>query len=261
MGEAKDNKCGNDAIRTEETKEHFDDIYLEETPVPFKERIMDRLDYVPDEFNRRMFDRHILPWCEKEAAGGRTLRFVDLCSCFGNTTLATVFGMSVEAIRENWKDAASCRRAAQPRRLPLHVTGIDISAPALGYGKSAGIFDDILEADLNNPTVEARAAVDRAMAGADVVVSSAALVYLELPAVKALIEPFARAEREGFLLVNFLNPFALDKADAMKRLLLDRLDFVGSMASRHRRLSEPERRNHPGEEWVLLELWVLGRRG
>ncbi len=251
---------GQSEIRTDEKKQHFDDIYVEKDPVAFKERIVDALDYISDDFNRQMFDRLILPWCEKEAAKGRTLNFVDLCCCFGNTTLATAHGMNVGEIRENWKDAESCRRAAQPRRLPLRTTGIDISGNALAYGKRAGIFDEVIEADLNNPTAEARASVDRAMGGADLVISTASLVYLELPAIKAVIEPFARAKGEGYLLVNFLNPFALEKADATKRLLLEHFDFVGSMASRHRRMSALEQENYPGEEWALLELWVL-RRG
>ncbi|MEX2380859.1 MAG: class I SAM-dependent methyltransferase [Opitutales bacterium] len=248
-------------IKTDEKKQHFDDIYVQRDPVAFKERIIDALDYISDDFNKSVFDRLILPWCERKIAEGESLNYVDLCCCFGNTTLATVHGMSVEEIRENWRDHDSCRQAARPRRLPLKTTGIDISGNALAYGKSAGIFDEVIEADLNAPPDDARVAVEQTMETADVVISTAALVYLELPAIEALIEPFARSEKEGYMLVNFLNPFALEKADATKRLLLEKLDFVGSMASRHRRLTPFEQKNYAGEEWALLELWVLKRRG
>lgn len=91
----------------------------------------------------------------------------------------------------------------------------------------------------------------------------AALVYLDLETIEALISSFAKGgsgKKEGYILVNFLNPFALEKADATKRILLNHLEFVGSRATRHRRMSELEQKNYPGEEWSLLELWVLKRR-
>ena len=63
----------------------------------------------------------------------------------------------------------------------------------------------------------------------------------------------------GYVIVNFLNPFTPEKADATKRLLLKHLHFVGSVATRHRRMSPLERDNYPGEDWALLEIWVLSR--
>ncbi len=249
------------AVKTEEKKQHFDDIYVAETPVPFKEQIIDALDYISDNFNRQTFDRLILPWAKQQAAAGKSLNYVDLCCCFGNTTMAAIHGMDVEAIRDNWKDTESCARVAAPRRLPVRSTGIDISGNALAYGKSAGLFDETIEADLNNPAPEVARAVEAAMAEADIVISTAALVYLDPPAIEKLIDAFARTPREGYMLVNFLNPFALEKADATKRLLLEKLEFVGSNAARHRRLSPLEQENYPGETWALLELWVLRRKG
>ncbi len=247
-------------VRTDEKKQHFDDIYVAEDPVPYKERILDALEYVSDNFNKQTFDRLILPWARDKTAGGSPLSFVDLAGCFGNTTLATVNGMDYDAIRHNWRDHDAARTVDRPRRFPASVTGIDISANALAYGKSAGIYDATIEADLNSPDPEARAAVDRALAEADIVISTAALVYLEPQAVEKLLDAFASGSGEGYLLVNFLNPFALDAADATKRLLLERLELVGSMAARHRRLSELEQQNYPGEQWALLEIWVLRRQ-
>jgi len=247
-------------VKTDEKKQHFDDIYVAESPVPFKERILDALEYVSDDFNRQTFDRLILPWARRMTADGTALRLVDVAGCFGNTTMATVHGMDYEAIRQNWRDAEAAKTIDQPRRFPVHTTGIDISANALAYGKAAGLYDATIEADLNNPDPEARAAVENALQEADIVISTAALVYLEPEAVARLLDAFVRGSGEGYMLVNFLNPFALDAADATKRMLLERLAFVGSMASRHRRLSELEQANYPGEEWALLEIWVLRRQ-
>ena len=85
-------------------------------------------------------------------------------------------------------------------------------------------------------------------------------MYLDLETVDVLVSAFARGTGEGYVLVNFLNPFAPEKADATKRILLEHLEFVGSRATRHRRMSALERENYPGEDWSLLELWVLKRR-
>ncbi|MDR9402180.1 MAG: class I SAM-dependent methyltransferase [Halothece sp. Uz-M2-17] len=244
-------------VKTDEKKQHFDDIYMESTPVPFKERIIDALDYISDNNNRQTFDRLILPWCQQQ--GGQPIPYVDLCCCFGNTTLAIAHDMTVDEIRENWKDDQTAQTPLKPRRLNLKTTGIDISQNALNYTQQAGIFDQTIQADLNQSSPEKKAQVLQTMSEADILVSTASLVYLEESAIQDLIGAFANADREGYCIVNFLNPFGLEKADATKRILLEHLKFVGSTATRHRRLSPLEQENYPGEEWSLLEIWVLKR--
>merc|ERR1712183_1059832 len=98
------------------------------------------------------------------------------------------------------------------------------------------------------------------MKDADILLSTADLVYLDLESIESIVSSFAGSQTPGFVLVNFLNPFSLEKADQTKRILLKHLDFVASRATRHRRLSSLEQENYPGEEWSLLELWVLKRR-
>lgn len=246
-------------VKTDEKKQHFDDIYVAENPVPFKERILDDLQYVSDNFNRQTFDRLILDWAQSKAAQG-PVNFIDLAGCFGNTTMACLNGMDYEAIRDNWKDAQSAQSVSQPRRFQAKVTGIDISENALAYGKSAGIYDETIDVDLNNPDTGKQAQLDQAISEANILISTAALVYLDTDAVERVLDAFAKGDDEGYLLVNFLNPFALEAADSAKRALLERFEFVGSMASRHRLMSAIERENYPGEEWVMLEIWVLKRK-
>lgn len=249
-------------IKTDEKKQHFDDIYVAPTPVPFKEQIIDALDYISDDHNRATFNRLVRPWVEDTAQRtGHPLPYLDLCCCFGNTTLALAHQMSVADLRENWRDETSAEKPLKPRELPLTTTGIDISQPALDFTRRAGIFDDTLTADLNHMDEETSGRALALMEAADLLVSTAALVYLDLPTIEQLIGAFASADREGYVMVNFLNPFSLKKSDQTKRLLLKHLDFVGSTATRHRRLSPLEQENYPGEEWALLEIWVLRRRG
>ena len=246
-------------VKTDEKKQHFDDIYVEPTPVPYKIRILDALDYISDDFNRQMFDRLILPWIQ--AQGGKSLEYVDLCACFGNTTMAAVYGMTYKQICENWKDEIACMNIEGSRRFPCTIAGIDISPSAMAYGKTVGLYDTTVVCDLNDDSVPEKQAALETMKTADVVIATAALVYLDIDTVESIIGAFAsKSKTEGYMLVNFLNPFALDKADETKKILLKHLEFVGSMATRHRKMSQLERDNYPGEEWALLELWVLKRR-
>jgi hypothetical protein len=268
------------------TKQHFDDIYVAENPVPYKEHILDALQYVSDDFNKSEFDRLILPWALERTSQANTTRrqgdnggdndndepvattpvleFVDLGACFGNTTMATLYGMSCEAIRDNWASAKKCMAISSRcrRRFPAKTTAIDISESALSYGKNVGLYDDTIVANVNAMTGETRDLVMAALAAADILISAAALVYFDSSAIEEMIDVFCNVsnKEEGYVLVNFLHPFGLEKSDVTKRLLLSKLDFVGSRASRHRRLSTLEQTMYTGEEWVLLEIWVLKRR-
>ena len=174
-------------------------------------------------------------------------KFVDVCSCFGNTTLALVNGMTVVEIKANWADSDACKQMAKPRRFPATVTGIDLSANAVAYGKSAGIFDVAIQCDLNKWGAEQKAEIGAIMAEQDVLCATAALVYLDLETCDYLFGKFAEKKAPGRVIVNFLNPFELEKADATKRLLLKHFDFVGSRATKHRRLSSFEQSNYGGE--------------
>jgi hypothetical protein len=245
-------------IKADEKKQHFDDIYVAENPVPYKIRILDALEYISDNFNREMFDAHILP---NVLQNETPVKFVDLCACFGNTTMATIYGMTYEQICENWKDETSCRTIQASRRLKnCEITAVDISEPAMAYGSNVGLYDSNIVCNLNERSSEAFGKVVNAMKEATVFIATAALVYLDLESIEQLVGSFSSSSAEGYVLVNFLNPFALDKADDTKRILLKHLDFVASRATRHRRLSPLEQENYPDEEWSLLELWVLKRR-
>mmetsp|Transcript_666 Transcript_666/g.1510 ORF Transcript_666/g.1510 Transcript_666/m.1510 type:complete len:269 (+) Transcript_666:167-973(+) len=257
----------NTGVQTDEKKQHFDDIYVCDTPVPYKIRILDAMNYVSDEFNKAMFDEHIAPVFDSKDNGDKPVEYVDLCACFGNTTMACLHGMSYDDIRENWKDEESCQTINKARRTfgssNVNVTAIDISPQAMAYGKTVGLYDESMVCDLNNIEGEQFQAAKKAMGKADIFLSTAALCYLSVESIEELVDAFASSDDnsdDAMMLVNFLNPFCLEKADATKRILLSKLDFVASRATRHRRMSQLEQDNYPGEEWALLELWVLKKK-
>ena len=64
-------------VKTDEKKQHFDHVYVQQTPVMYKRDILDALEYVSDNYNRQMFDRLILPWV-KEQEQHKRISFVDV---------------------------------------------------------------------------------------------------------------------------------------------------------------------------------------
>jgi len=47
-------------VKTDEKKQHFDDIYVKTNPVPYKTEILDKLEYVSDNFNLSVFNLTLL---------------------------------------------------------------------------------------------------------------------------------------------------------------------------------------------------------
>lgn len=174
--------------------------------------------------------------------------------------MATIYGMTYAQIFENWKDETACKETQGERLFNCNITAIDISEPALKYGKSAGHYDTTITCNLNERDSESFSEVEAVMTKADILLCTAALCYLDVESIEKAISAYANGPGDGYILVNFLNPFSLEKADETKRILLKHLDFVGSRATRHRKLSPFEQENYNGEEWSLLELWVLKRR-
>eukprot|EP00929_Paragymnodinium_shiwhaense_P082120 TRINITY_DN43169_c0_g1_i1.p1 TRINITY_DN43169_c0_g1~~TRINITY_DN43169_c0_g1_i1.p1 ORF type:complete len:1161 (-),score=191.56 TRINITY_DN43169_c0_g1_i1:681-4106(-) len=244
-------------------KQQFDDIYGASNPIPYKVKLLDQLNYIADDAVRQEFDRCLLnsvvDLAGKLEKRGLHLNVVDLCSSFGNTTMAIVNGMSTAAIARNWSDVTVCEKVQCERRFPCRVLAVDKSVRATDYVLRAGIADERLVVDLNS-AAGVRAVAPR-MDEAHLAICTAGLVYLNVDTIMPLVHAFASADGEGYMIVNFLSPFDSRKADATKRILLEHLDFVGSYAARHRTLTQHEKDNFPNfGDWALLEVWVLARR-
>jgi len=251
-----------EAKDVEEGKQNFDWIYTEETPVAYKTQILDARNYITDNSTRAEFDRMIKPKCDDLAkARGGKLNFLDLGSCFGNSTLGMVYGMPTEDLRSFWKDEKSCQKVTAERRFPCKTIAVDLSENALKYCKSSGLADETHCINLND--AQERQNFKDTLQSTDILFSGATLCYLTAEAVDDVIGTFARGKGDGYICVNFLNPFEPEKSDQMKQILLKHLKFVGSAARRHRLLTEvPEKKTYPDYgDWSLIEIWVLQRPG
>jgi hypothetical protein len=246
---------------TPKKKANYEWIYNESNPVAYKELIIDDRDYICDDFNRRQFDRLVLPHMKHLASASRdgTVQVVEIGICFGNTTLALLHGMTIENIKEQWSNTTSCENIKVPRRFPCHVTGIDLSANAVAYCKRVGIADRAIDANLNT-----QAGLDKILPSvrkSELLILTGCMFYLDVTSVERILAEFANGEGDGYVVVNSSSPFDGDAADVKKQILLRHLDFVGSTASRHRTMSAEEKQAYPDfGDWALFENWTLKRR-
>jgi len=207
------------SIAPPEKKQSFDWIYDEPDPLAYVEHIMEKRDYICDNFTRQEFDRLILARLRELAtlSPSGKVNVAEIGMCFGNTTLALVHGLTTEKIKSFWRGTMSGDLVEALRRFPCHITGVDLSSSAMAYTKRVGIADETIAADLNtgNGLDEALPSVRQA----NLVISTASLVYLDVESVERIVVEFASGSGEGYMTVNFLNPFELGKSDQMKHLL------------------------------------------
>jgi hypothetical protein len=112
-------------IKTERTKQDFDRVYMSQTPILYKEHLLEAQCCISDNYNRQEFNRLILPWAKEQVS---TLSFVDVGACFGNTTMTTSYDMDYDAICNNWASLETCMSIQGTRRFEAKVTAIDISS-------------------------------------------------------------------------------------------------------------------------------------
>ena len=160
------------------------------------------------------------------------------------------------------KDEKACLQISKARvAFPAPLQALLYFCKCHGLRQEGGYLGyDLGVCDWNDDSVPEQQAVVETMKTAAVLISTAALVCLDMEVIESIAGAFASKPAEGYMLVNFWNPFSLEKADDNKRVLLKHFNFVGSMATRHRKMSQLEQENYPGEEWAQLELWVLKRR-
>lgn len=148
-------------------KADFGDIYSAPDPRPYFSSLL-ALDYQIPQRATSVVER-VLHLAATEDGPPRML---DLCCSYGINS-AMLFGpdgpaaaarryTSAEvASLTSAELAAADRRYYRPRRVPAHVTGLDVSSSGVGYGLAAGLLDAGFVADLeaSDPSPEVAAAL------------------------------------------------------------------------------------------------------
>ncbi len=125
-----------------QTKQHWGNIYIEPTPVPYY-TTMTPYDY--GHYHDRFLEM-FTPILDKNFPDrANNLDVVEIGTSYGNTTLAYKCGLDWAGCGKVWSDDSI---TLVPTRT-VNVTAVDMSSPALTYGLNRGIFDTIVVHDFN----------------------------------------------------------------------------------------------------------------
>ncbi|MGI9164527.1 MAG: hypothetical protein ACR2JI_16640 [Mycobacterium sp.] len=124
------------------TKQHWGDIYFAPTPVPFFTAFTP---YDYGHYHDRFLEIFSAYLHNHHPDRTECLKFVEIGASYGNTTLAYKCGYDWSTTGQIWSDDTV---PLLPMR-NVHVTAVDMSAPALRYGQARGIFDDVMVHDFN----------------------------------------------------------------------------------------------------------------
>ena len=163
-----------------------------------------------------------------------------------------------------WGSEDACYTLSKPRQFSVDTFGCDISANACAYGKKAGIFDDVLAADLNNLDESQKILLKERCKNANILIINS-MLYLNDGIFEQVIEWFESGTDPGLLILGFVFPYdGIERCKYFKSFLMQRFDFFDSIPAQNRILDEAEGRIY-GEQFgtweqSFYENWILTRR-
>ena len=173
----------------------------------------------------------------------------ELGANYGNTTLAYKCGLDWTAVGSVWNDPTS---SIVPTR-NIRAVAVDLSEPALKYGLSKNIFNDIFHYDFNTRFTPMMESI---LEDSDMLVMMMTTSYLEYNSLKSIIEIFLRKRnKKKVMLYNWLCAFD------NRNLTPDRLFFEysnwychDSTFCKHRNFTEEEKilRFNCSEAWNYI---------
>ena len=164
-------------------KASFDDIYERPDPRDYYARMSD-LEYRIPELAKPVFQQQIREY--RASARVCTPTVLDIGCSYGVNAALLRFDTTVRALADHYREADGdhtdliardrARLESENRPPDVRVIGMDVSHPALAYGREAGFLHDIVHADLesNEPTEEQRAV----LASADLIFSTGCIGYV-----------------------------------------------------------------------------------
>lgn len=242
---------------SQDFKQDWSDAYTVPHPVTYRNELMAKCGiHAKDGILKEIFDREALgTLCHR--AEERPLFCVDLLSAYGDSFLATVHGMHPEEIFDAWSTEEKSLTGLKPRRFACTTLGLDISVPALDYGKRAGIFDNVLAVDINAMPEDAGRMLTQALGRADYV-HLGAPGYIGIESFRAIIDAFAAGEETGFLIVAF-NYLFMKYHKEFKQYIVEKLGFINCVGGIQRYLL-PAEIAHYGVPCAYSTTWVMERR-
>lgn len=232
------------------TKQHWGDIYISSTPVPYYDT-MTPFDY--GHYHDRFLEIVTSTMDAHHPERDRQLSVVEVGSSYGNTTLAYKCNYNWEQTGQVWKDDSL---PLQPVR-DVRVTAVDMSGPALQYGLNRGVFDSILMHDFNRfPPTELVTSLDAADCLVMIMISS----YIKTLPLQRLVYNFL-GDRSKKKLFFFNDTCAFDTRNLSPEALFAGIKqwTAKSYFNKHRDFTEEERSSRHGckESWTYTYVVVF----
>lgn len=177
----------NDFQKLNRIKASFDEIYTAPDPRDYF-RVLGALDYVIPDLAAPVFRQLARAF---EAARGQAPRLLDIGCSYGVNAALIRLPLGWDILRDRYarpavmalepEELAARDRAyfeAWPPETPVSVMGLDVSAPAVGYAQRAGLLEAGVAADLEHEACILTAEQERALASADMFISTGCVGYV-----------------------------------------------------------------------------------
>ncbi|MDY7013632.1 MAG: hypothetical protein SVX43_08495 [Cyanobacteriota bacterium] len=240
-----------------EKKQDWSSAYRANYPTVYRNELMKRCKiHKKNDSLKRIFDSELFEECKLKSQE-RQLICVDLLSAYGDAFLAIVNGMTSDEIYEAWSSDRNSINIENRRRFNCKTVGVDISENALKYTKLAGIFDEVVQTDINQMSQEDRKLLSEYLRKSDIV-HSGSPGYMSLESFRFTVDSFAKgSDNFGYFIVSFNNIFMKFHKE-FKRYILDQLHFIDCTGGFQRNLL-PDEEEYYGLSQVYNTTWIMKR--
>lgn len=237
-------------------KQDWSEAYLSEFPTVYQNELMKKCQiHAKDGLLNEVFSREVYPRLSR-IAQAEPVNCIDILSAYGDSLLATVHGMKPEEIYDAWSTSEKSVTSIKPRQFNCQTLAIDISQPALKYGKRAGIFDRFIATDINNPSELEEEQISQSLKSAHFV-HLGAPGYISFERFKSIVEYFSEGCGYGALIVTF-NYLFMKHHKEFKKSILEKLNFVNCVGGIQRNLL-PTEVEHYKVSRAYSTTWVMER--
>jgi hypothetical protein len=238
-------------------KQNWSAVYESDFPVSYRNELMEKCQlHAKDGILKEVFDLEAYDKLQV-ASQKEPLYCVDLLSAYGDSFLATLYGMSPEEIFSAWADEESSLNLPKPRRFACKTVGIDLSKSALNYGCRAGIFDETMAVNINQLSQSEAQQLSTTLGSAHFV-HLGAPGYMDLEQFYFVIDAFAAGKGDGVLIVAF-NYVFMKHHKEFKQYIIKKLKFINCVGGIQRYLL-PKEQEYYKVSCAYSTTWVMERR-
>ena len=244
-------------LPSQDKKQNWDLIYNAKYPTLYQNELMKKCNiHEKNRSLKRVFDTEILKLCQLESEK-RSLNCIDLLSSYGDSFLALINGMTPEEILEAWDSEENSLNIKNSRRFNCQTLGVDISENAIKYAKKAGIFNHILQIDINNMNDTDSNTLGEHLKKADII-HLGSPGYMSMESFAFVVDNFIQGNPHfGYFIVSF-NSLFMKSHKEFKQYILNKLNFIDCEGGFQRHLLKHEEQSFHVKS-VYNTTWLMKR--